>query len=84
VWIDAASVKHYLNAIKAKQSALDARKPLIGGREPHLDLLSASSFGSSSLAPTGIHHLLLSNLTTGAISQIRWIDSCGDGDAAFR
>ena len=25
VWIDVASVKHYLNAIKAKQSALNAR-----------------------------------------------------------
>jgi len=36
VWIDVASVKHYLNAIKAKQSALNARKPLVGGREPHL------------------------------------------------
>ena len=36
VWIDVASVKHYLNTIKAKQSALNARKPLIGGREPHL------------------------------------------------
>ena len=35
VWIDVASVKHYLNAIKAKQSALNARKPLVGGREPH-------------------------------------------------
>jgi len=36
VWIDVASVKHYLNAIKAKQSALNARKLLVGGREPHL------------------------------------------------
>jgi len=36
VWIDAVSVKHYLNAIKAKQSALSARKPLVGGRELHL------------------------------------------------
>jgi len=36
VWIDVASVKHYLNAIKAKQSALNARKPQVGGREPHL------------------------------------------------
>jgi len=36
VSIDAASVKHYLNAIRAKQSALNARKPLVGGREPHL------------------------------------------------
>ena len=36
VWIDVASVTHYLNAIKAKQSALNARKPLVGGREPNL------------------------------------------------
>jgi len=36
VWIDVANVKHYLNAIKAKQNALNARKPLVGGREPHL------------------------------------------------
>ena len=36
VWIDVASLKHYLNAIKAKQSALNARKPMVGGREPHL------------------------------------------------
>ena len=35
VWIDAVSIKHYLNAIKTKQ-ALNARKPLVGGREPHL------------------------------------------------
>jgi len=35
-WIDVASVKRYSNAIKAKQSALNARKPLVGGREPHL------------------------------------------------
>ena len=36
VWIDVASVKRYLNATKAAQSALNARKPLVGGREPHL------------------------------------------------
>ena len=36
VWIDVASAEHYLNAIKAKQSALNARKPLVGGREPHI------------------------------------------------
>ena len=36
VWINVVSVKHYLNAIKAKQSALNARKPLVGGHEPHL------------------------------------------------
>jgi len=34
--MDVASVKHYLNATKVKQSALNARKPLVGGREPHL------------------------------------------------
>jgi len=33
VRIDVASVKRYLNAIKAKQSALNARKPLVGGRD---------------------------------------------------
>ena len=57
MWINVASVKHYLEsvtAIEAKQSALNARKPLVGRREPHL-------WG---LAPTGIHHLLLGNLTT--------------------
>jgi len=39
VWINAARLKHYLKAItviKAKQSALNARKPLVGRREPHL------------------------------------------------
>jgi len=41
-WIDVASVKHYLNATKAKQSALDARTPMVGGREPHL---CSQSFG---------------------------------------
>ena len=65
VWIDVASVKHYLNATKAKQSALNARKPQVGGRNPTSALgPSGSSFGPSSLAPVGIHHLLLSNLTT--------------------
>ena len=57
MWINVASVKHYLKAItaiEAKQGALNARKPLVGRREPHL-------WG---LAPTGIHHLLLGNLTT--------------------
>jgi len=33
--MDVASVKHYLKAIKAKQSALNARKRLVGGQEPH-------------------------------------------------
>jgi len=39
VWINVASVKHYLKAvtaIEAKQSALNARKPVVGRREPHL------------------------------------------------
>ena len=68
VWIDVASVKHYLNAIKAK-SALNARKPLVGGRQPHLCSrpfgLELRSF--KSLALIGIYHLLLSNLTTGCV-----------------
>jgi len=59
VWIDVASLKHYLNAIKAKQGALNARKPMVGGREP------TSALGPSGLALIGIQHLLLSNLTTG-------------------
>jgi len=36
VWIDAASDKHYLNAIKAQETALNAGKPMVGGEEPHL------------------------------------------------
>jgi len=46
VWIDVASVKHYLNginAIKAKQTASNARKPLVGGREPHVCLRARPS-----------------------------------------
>jgi len=35
-------LKHYLNAIKAKQSALNAQKPMVGSREPHL---CSQSFG---------------------------------------
>jgi len=60
-----ASVKHYLNAIKAKHSALNARKSwsAVGNPTSALGLLG-SSFGPSSLAPIGIHHLLLSNFTT--------------------
>jgi len=30
------SIKHYINAIRTKPSTLNARKPLVGGREPHL------------------------------------------------
>jgi len=39
-----ASVKHYLNAIKVKQSALNARKPQVCGQEPQflLSILQAS------------------------------------------
>jgi len=65
LYIDVASIKHYLNAIKAKQSALNARKPLVGGRTPTSALgPSGSNFGPSGLAPIGIHHLFPSNLTT--------------------
>jgi len=62
VWIDVASVKHYLNATKAKQSALNAQKPLVGGLGPSALGPLGSSFGPSILAPIGIHYLLLSNL----------------------
>ena len=41
-------------------SSLNARKPLVG-----------SSFGPSCRMPTGIHHLLLGNLTTGWIHRCR-------------
>jgi len=78
MWVDVASVKHYLNAIKAKQSALSARKPLVGGREHgpinrtrsiYRSMVGnpTSALGPSGLAPTGIHHLLLSNLTTAVV-----------------
>ena len=56
-----------LNATKAKQSALNARKSLVSGRKPHL---CSRPFGLE-LRPfkprayIGIQHLLLSNLTTG-------------------
>jgi len=64
----AASVKQYLNAIKAKQSALNVRKTLVDA------LLSAlrartSALQGSGLAPIGIRHLLLSNFTTGDTSE---------------
>jgi len=64
VRIYVASIKHYLNTIKAKQSALNARKPLVGGREPHLcSRLFGFELWPFNLAPVGIHHLVLSNLT---------------------
>ena len=66
--IHAASIKHYLNSIKAKQSALNAQK-LLGNPASALDP-SGSSFGPSSLAPVGIHHLLLSNLTTATKQSV--------------
>jgi len=65
---DVTSIKHYLNAIKAKHSALNARKPLVGGRE-----LRSQPFGLE-LRPfkprvsvdrrVGRRLLLLSSLTT--------------------
>jgi len=60
-----ASIKHYLNAIKTKQSALNSQNPwsAVGNRTSALGP-SGSSFGPSGLVPIGIHHLLLSNLTT--------------------
>jgi len=68
-------VKRYLNATKAKQSALNARKPQVGGREFHSALgTSGSSFDPPGLTPTGIHHFLLSHLTTGS-NSIRWLAS---------
>ena len=72
-WIDVASVKHSLNATKAAQSALNARKPLVGGWGPHLCFgPSGSSFCPLSLAPIGIRHLLLSNLTTAYRRTLVW------------
>jgi len=69
VWIDVAGIKHYLNAIKAKQSALNARKPMVAvGNLTSALGPSGSIFGPSSLAPIGIHHLLQSNLTTDHIT----------------
>jgi len=67
VWIDVASVKHYLNAIKAKLTALMLENPwsAVGNPTSALDP-PGSSFSPSSLAPIGIHHLLLSNLTTSS------------------
>ena len=66
-------LKHYLNAIKAKQSALNAQKPMVGVGNPTSALSpSGSSFDPSSLALIGIHRLLLSNLTTGRVCQSTW------------
>jgi len=51
------------------QSELNARNlnPWSAVENPTSALgLSGSSFGPPSLAPTGIHHLLLSNLTTSS------------------
>ena len=60
-----SSIKQYLNSTKAKQSHLNARKPLSAVGKPTFALgPSGSSFGPSGRAPTGIHHLLLRNLTT--------------------
>jgi len=67
-WVE-SNTKHYFNAIKAKQIALNARKPLdcaLGNPASALGL-SGSSFGPSSLSPIRIHHLLLSNLTTSLV-----------------
>jgi len=41
VWIDVASVKHYLNATKAKQSAFNAQKPWSAVSVPLLSALWA-------------------------------------------
>ena len=68
VWIDVASIKHYSNAMKAKQSALNARNPWSAVGNPTSAIgPSGANFGLSSLAPIRIHHLLLSNLTTDNI-----------------
>ena len=58
-WIDVAGVKHYLNAIKAKQSASNAPKPLVGVRGPYL---CSRPFRRASALQAS--RLLLSNLTT--------------------
>ena len=49
-----------LKAMKVEESALSARKPLVGGLEPHL---CYRPFKPRTYI--GIYHLLLSNLTTG-------------------
>jgi len=70
VWIDAARIRHYLNAI----NALNARNPWSAVGNPTSALgPSGSSFGPSGLAPIGINHLLLSNLTTKFSSvRVMW------------
>ena len=49
-----------LKAMTAKESALSARKPLVGGLEPHLCYRPFKP-----RAYIGIYHILPSNLTTG-------------------
>jgi len=58
--------KHsYDAAKKAQQSALNGLKPMVGCWEPHLCSRSVGrELRPSGLEPVGIHHLLLSNLTT--------------------
>jgi len=65
VWIDVASVEHYLNAMKAKQTALNARKTP-GRRSGGLlsDLRARASALQASRLWIHHHHLFLSNLTT--------------------
>jgi len=72
VWIDVSSVKHYLNAMKAKRMPRMRENPwsAVGNLTSALGH-SGSSCGPSSLVPIGIHHLLLSNLTTGRASRTR-------------
>ena len=64
MWIDVASVKHYLNAIKARVLWMLENPWSAVGNPTSAPGPSDSIFGPSSLAPVGIHHLLLSNLTT--------------------
>jgi len=62
--------------MKAKQSALKARNPWSAVGNPTSALSpSSSSFGSSGLAPIGIHHLLLSNLTTGLSQSLSEVEA---------
>jgi len=83
-----SSIKHYINAIKAKQSALNAQKPWSAVRNP------TSALGSSGLVPIEIHHLLLNNITTACVSQVNsecytgglldyWKGNHGHGDTSM-
>jgi len=55
---------------------MNARKPQVGGRKPHLcSQPLGSSFDPSSLLPVGIHYLLLSNLTTELHSTSLYLPS---------